>query len=863
MTDTSTIAASGQWILAPNWQTAVALAISGAVTTSSSMTYGSPQTYTFTAGTSTTEVVGTNQPTGTDPGTPFLITDQFKLGGVVQSGIFLTLDDLYTSLVPGGYPYTGVYWQVSVTQVPLSGPPSVDCQDSVIQQSSFTSSCMESTAAMTAGGSMVASGMVSVSVASIVSDFMGVSFGNTIEWTNQTTPVNSSNGSFGSGMTSDQLPQLVQVAPDTIVAVDGSVTDTFLYDNGSYLNEYSSQDTLTYSSGSHEFTLVDSSGDSLVFHDFTVTPSGERGQLVSLTNPGGNSATVQSVNAAGLPTDIQVSTTSGGVTTTDDYLYTYNPTGPNAGLVSNVTLQRTIGAGSPFTVQQEVYTYYDGSSYTSDGGVGQLMLAQVEDASSNVLETSYFRYYTSGDITSGGNTVGYVGGLLEAFSTASYDRMVAAEGSAGAVYSASNATLAPFADAYYQFDASGRVTEEIIQGKGCSVCSGGLGTYTYSYTASADNLPGYNNWTYQTVETLPNGTTNTYYANFAGETLLQDEYDSVSGLHWLTYYQYSSTGQMTLEAEPSAVASYNDSFANLDVTLNSSSGLINTWTYYSSTTATTMAAGGVAGYLQNTYVQQGSSGTPVLQSTTTYIKHLDSNSNAVFDVAASTAYTTTTATSPASAGAETTTYTYTFYSGTNQIEDETTTMPAVTDQDSGHTSVANATIAIFDAFGRDVWYQDADGNIDYTAYDQATSAVVETIQDVSSAEATTLSMPGTLTVAAGSHLNLITTCQVDSLGRTVEETDPDGNATFTIYDDPNHEVRVYSGWIDNFNGTYSEEADGLPPTEVYIDDLIGTEAGSPVLYSETLTMAATPNVDMTSGAPLGKTASCSSIPTAM
>ncbi len=87
---------------------------------------------------------------------------------------------------------------------------------------------------MSAGGSMVPSGMVSVSVASIFRDFMGVSFGNTLEWTNQTTPGNSSNGSFGSGMTSDQLPQLVQVAPDTIVAVNGSVTDTFLYDDGSY-----------------------------------------------------------------------------------------------------------------------------------------------------------------------------------------------------------------------------------------------------------------------------------------------------------------------------------------------------------------------------------------------------------------------------------------------------------------------------------------------------------------------------------------------------------------------------------------------------------------------------------------------------
>ena len=35
---------------------------------------------------------------------------------------------------------------------------------------------------------------------------------------------------------------------------------------------------------------------------------------------------------------------------------------------------------------------------------------------------------------------------------------------------------------------------------------------------------------------------------------------------------------------------------------------------------------------------------------------------------------------------------------------------------------------------------------------------------------------------------------MDALGRTTEETDPDGNVTYTVYDDVDHEVRVYQGW---------------------------------------------------------------------
>jgi hypothetical protein len=44
-------------------------------------------------------------------------------------------------------------------------------------------------------------------------------------------------------------------------------------------------------------------------------------------------------------------------------------------------------------------------------------------------------------------------------------------------------------------------------------------------------------------------------------------------------------------------------------------------------------------------------------------------------------------------------------------------------------------------------------------------------------------------------VNLVTTYQLDDLGRTVEQTDPDGDVTFTVYDDPLQEFRTYTGWM--------------------------------------------------------------------
>src|SRR5262249_61315327 len=96
------------------------------------------------------------------------------------------------------------------------------------------------------------------------------------------------------------------------------------------------------------------------------------------------------------------------------------------------------------------------------------------------------------------------------------------------------------------------------------------------------------------------------------------------------------------------------------------------------------------------------------------------------------------------------------------------------------------------------------------------------------------------TTPAGGGLHLITRMAVDSLGRTVKLTDPNGNVTYTAFNDPNHEVRTYPGW-NGGTGT---------PTGPTLD----SREDRPGSYTETLTMSAAPHLASAPAAPvLGQT----------
>jgi RHS repeat-associated protein len=82
----------------------------------------------------------------------------------------------------------------------------------------------------------------------------------------------------------------------------------------------------------------------------------------------------------------------------------------------------------------------------------------------------------------------------------------------------------------------------------------------------------------------------------------------------------------------------------------------------------------------------------------------------------------------------------------------------------------------------------------------------------------------------------VTTHEVDSLGRITKATDPNGNITFTVYDDVNRSTRTYVGW-----NTATLAPTG--PITVSRRDLSGT-------YTESLTYSAVPAVDA-QGRPTG------------
>src|SRR5262249_17751024 len=144
-------------------------------------------------------------------------------------------------------------------------------------------------------------------------------------------------------------------------------------------------------------------------------------------------------------------------------------------------------------------------------------------------------------------------------------------------------------------------------------------------------------------------------------------------------------------------------------------------------------------------------------------------------------------------GAQTTSHTYTWFAGTVQVQSMTTARPVIAAAQNGP-GVADQDISVYDTYGRMVWGQDANGFLHYRAYDPGTGAVVTSIHDVTTADTGEFTgLPAGWSTPAGGGLNLVTTAQVDSLGRDVQQTDPNGNVSYMVYDDPDHEFRVYQG----------------------------------------------------------------------
>jgi RHS repeat-associated protein len=728
----------------------------------------------------------------------------------------------------GNTNFTSSYTTQTLTVSPPAGP---------VDQTTGTSTCSCSgPAEPTAGASSAdtsdadvdyADGTVKVTQEDLSSEAFGTPFGETWTWTNAS---GYSDSISGSGGTQTQAPHLVQVSGNDSIAMVANASSAYFFDlvNGTYVTRFGYNLSLATETigGQGYFVVTDGSGDTFTFLNYgSGTPAGEAGELSSMTDPNGDATTVTAWSSTGAPTQVEQTSGSGSSEETQAFNSTYLSSGPNTGKLSSVTQETQTGTGPWTTVGTTYYTYYTNSN--NYGQAGEMMTAITDDSSGNLLSADYYRYYTSGSSA----------GLMEySFGTSSYELLTEALGTG--VDSLTNSQVAPYANTYYEYNSSGQVSEAVDAGAGCSVCSGGLGTFSYSYSTNA-NFGGVINpnvWVNKAVETLPDGNENIVYTNYTGQTMLSVYEDTTTDQQWCTYYQYNSAGQVILEASPSAVTGYSQSDPDLvgwsggsATYLSSSSGLITTYTYPTITTATSSSPGNVVGYLEEISIQQGTSGSPIPQASYTYISNT-AGGTTVYEDASDTVYRNSNGT-----GAETTSYSYTFYSGTNQIYSQTTTLPVILTSQNG-SGTANTTTTVYDQFGRVIWTKDAVGFIDYTKYDPATGTAIEQIQDVNTSDTSEFSnLPSGWTTPTGGGLNLVTTYQVDSQGRVTEQTNPNGTVDYWVYEDANNEVREYTGWNSS-----TDTATG--PTQVTIDDLA-------LGYTETLTMTATPAVS--GGVPTG------------
>ncbi|MBS0208875.1 MAG: RHS repeat-associated core domain-containing protein [Planctomycetes bacterium] len=617
----------------------------------------------------------------------------------------------------------------------------------------------------------------------------GQSWGHARSYNNQM----SSDVDYGNGVNwlVYQWPNLIEDGDTIIVVRAGQNSEWYDLSGGSYVGRYGILSTLMFD-GTY-FTLASRGGTTEVFANFS---SDEPGQLLQQVTPGG--ANVSLSYDGGQVAEMLRTYSDGGVTITESYLYTYLD-GENAGHIANVMLRRQIGVGGPwYNVRKATYTYY--ASGDTDGLVNDLKTVTrwVPDGTDWTIDsTDYYRYY----VDDAGGT-GFAHGLKYVVGPEAYRRLTAATGNP---FTASDAEVAQFADSYFEYDGLRRVTLEDV--------GGGARTFRYAYSISAF-ADGPNNWTHKTVETRPDGSLNIAYMNHIGQPMLQELTDGVK--RWITYQQFDDNYDVIFIAAPSAInlsASpvYNESVPGLAVQLLTGAGLITTNEYYDGTT------GVPAGYLKQVDIQQGTSGTPIVQQQLQYTSNT-ANGVTVYPVSQKTVYQ-----DDAGAVPIITSFSYLFYSGTNQLLQKTTTLPVIPTGQNG-SGVSATQQELYDLYGNMIWEQGPRGFIDYFTYDIVTGARTQMIEDVDPS-LTTLPSGWSRPSGLPTPLNLVTDYTNDNQGRMTQSLGPvhdvDGvgvrTARWTVYLDAQHQTWSGQGYA---TGTPSDYAYTLVnPVAITINDL--------------------------------------------
>ncbi|MEP3896377.1 MAG: RHS repeat-associated core domain-containing protein [Rhodopirellula bahusiensis] len=558
-----------------------------------------------------------------------------------------------------------------------------------------------------------------------------------------------------------------------------------------YEARYGGKATLTHDCDQRRYTLSMPTGEVWFFKDFGDEPCGSSssssggagvqplpGQLLGMVDASGQQTDVVEYSTSGRIQIIERETVVDSETTTTQFEYAFD----GSGLTTSVTYRRQVDSNGWVNIRRVTYEYYDGS--TSHGSSGDLMRVNVQEPSGASwvnIKQSYYRYYKAGD------PKGFQHGLRYVVEPDGYEDML---GESLDPTTVSNLILLQYSKYNFEYDSQRRVTKEIVDR--------GSQAFEFAYEQSLHS-DGYNNWSRKTTETRPDGSTETVYTNYIGQALLSV---LASGSEqWLTASSYDSAGRLVQVASPSAIVSYNQSSADLGITLRSSEGLIKLRSYYAST-----GSGGAAGYLKSTSLKKGSGGTPVLQSELEYTQRTAGDAT-IYPISKETRYRD-------DAGTETleTTYAYDWHTGSVQVKQRTVTLPVVSTAQNGP-GTATTQKQVFDERGNLTWTMDGRGFITHMSYDQVLGSMLQRTKD---ADTSLLSgVPSGWSTPSGGGKHLVTDYEIDSQGRTTQQLGPShaidlsGTATtvrramWIVYKDAEHATWTASGYASGTGPAYT------------------------------------------------------------
>ncbi len=557
----------------------------------------------------------------------------------------------------------------------------------------------------------------------------------------------------GYGWQLDTEPYLVQQIDGTVTVVL-SQQEAYTFDlvGGNYVPAIGVQQSLTHNTSNQTFTFETTDGRTCVFNDFSSSGPGA-GQLVQQDYNGIRMQVGDWVDSSGyiVTGDCYSDKIMGVYYYHEGYSIPFQSRGyyyyGNGRLSCVVTYDITVNTEGPVytPITQTVLNYYAGpyDGYAVEGSAGDLTYAKSQnyDLATNAWVTDQvfgFTYYTGYDAHE----------LKMAYSPqGTYDL-------GNVVWWNSDSQIEPYSSVYYQYNAYRAVSWAEIAGK-----------YDESYSYGGDVYGG-------DVTTV---STSSYYwdsvcTNDLGQVIFSTLYQ-YSGTTTNTYNVYGSDtyddGELLDSFTSAAISSFYWSGSTPVITVNDT-GLVNVYRYYSS--------GDQEGMLYQAGVQEGGGGTPIWTTYYEYTASLDSWNNGM-----ALSYVS----NPEVACSY---YTSASYSGGLAVTD----YPAVNEGSS-----ADAISDVWYCGENPVWSMDAMGKFTYNEYDE-TGVLVETIQDISSSMAASLSLTPPVTLPS-TGLNATTDYGYDSQGRSIQVLGPAHNvngtseraATWMVYN-PSLEADWYS-----------------------------------------------------------------------